>query len=107
MKIQKLECPYCTGPLHLVKGQTVHYCPHCGKPLAITDGRHTTINQNIRVEKDEHIERINHIIDEGKVLEERRKIEEEKTSRITILAAIGAMIFILLLFAILDFFGLV
>lgn len=106
MKIQKLECPYCTGPLDIVRDRVIHYCPHCGKPLAISDENTVTVHKNIYVKKDSHSEKVNRIIDEGKVTEERRLIEEEKTTRIIVLTCIGSALLLFIFGTIFRALGL-
>lgn len=90
MKIQKLECPYCTGPLDIVRDRVIHYCPHCGKPLAISDESTQTVHKTVYIKKEEHRENVKQIIDAG-------KIEEEKTERFRLIIC-GILIIIIFIF---------
>lgn len=81
MKVEKIECPYCGGPIDLAQYKSVKFCPYCGQPVHITDGSTVTINKNIKIEKHEQTEHTERIINEAEI-EKQKRLQKRDENRV-------------------------
>lgn len=102
MKLQSLKCPNCDAALEIEDGIDTFFCKYCGYKIVLTDMSDASYNAKVQVKQMEHQEKLR----DKEYAQERYKMEfKQKDERHTFLIVFGILGAIILMCAIIGFFG--